>query len=73
MRHLFRKTNIVSKYRSTRYSGVASGTSESNLQMLHDLGFEYPKNLFYGYKSNDTWCSFRLSCNWRKYSGSQNI
>ena len=45
----FRKTNMVPKYRSTREFGVASATGKSDLQMLHDLRFEYPKSLLCGY------------------------
>ena len=30
-------------------SGVASATGKSDLQMLHDLRFEYPKKLLCGY------------------------
>ena len=40
---------MVSKYRSARDSGLASATVKSDLQMLHDLRFEYPKNLLCGY------------------------
>ena len=40
---------MVSKYRLARDSGVASATGKSDLQMLHDLRFEYPKNLLCGY------------------------
>ena len=35
---------MVPKYRSARDSAVASGTGKSDLQMLHDLRFGYPKN-----------------------------
>ena len=31
----FRKTNMVSKYRSVRGSGVASATGKSDVQTLH--------------------------------------
>ena len=37
------------KCRSVQDSGVASATGKSNLQMLHDLRFEYPKYLLCGY------------------------
>ena len=40
---------MVPKYKSARDSGVASATGKSDLQMLHDLRFEYPKNLLCGY------------------------
>ena len=40
---------MVPQYRSVRHSGVASANGESDLQMLHDLRFEYPKNLLCGY------------------------
>ena len=40
---------MVPKYRSTRDSGVASATGKLDLQMLHDLRFENPKNLLCGY------------------------
>ena len=40
---------MVPQYRSVRDSGVASANGESDLQMLHDLRFEYPKNLLCGY------------------------
>ena len=39
------KTNMIPKYRSAQDSAVASPTSQSDLQILHDLRFEYPKNL----------------------------
>ena len=32
-----------------RYTGAASATGKPGLQMLHDLRFEYPKNLLCGY------------------------
>ena len=35
--------------RSVRDSGVASATGKSDLQMLHDLRFEYPKICCVGY------------------------
>ena len=35
---------MVPQYRSVQDSGVASVTGKSDLQMLHDLRFEYPKN-----------------------------
>ena len=40
---------MVPKYRPVRGSGTASATGKSDLQMLHDLRFEYPKNLLCGY------------------------
>ena len=40
---------MIPKYRSARDSGVAGATGKSDLQMLHDLRFEYPKNLLCGY------------------------
>ena len=46
---LFRKTNMVPKYRSARDSGVTSATGNSDLQMLHELRFEYPQILLCGY------------------------
>ena len=49
VRHFFRKTNMVSQYRLVRDSDVASATGKSNLQMLRDLRFDYPKNLLCGY------------------------
>ena len=39
---------MVPQYRPVRDSGVASTTDQSDLQMLHDLRFDYPKNLLYG-------------------------
>ena len=36
---------MVPKYRSARDSGVAGATCKSDLQILHDLRFEYPKHL----------------------------
>ena len=33
---------MIPQYRSVRDAGVASATVKSNLQMLHDLRFEYP-------------------------------
>ena len=39
---------MVPKYRSARDSGLASATGKSDLQMLHDLRFDYPKNLLCG-------------------------
>ena len=35
---------LVAQYWSVRDSGTASVTDKSDLQMLHDLRFEYPKN-----------------------------
>ena len=43
VRHFFRNTNLVPKCKSVRDFGVASATGKSNLQMLHDLRFKYPK------------------------------
>ena len=40
---------MVPQYRSVGDSGVASTTGKSDLQMLHDLRFDYPKNLLCGY------------------------
>ena len=40
---------MVPKYRSALGSGVASAPGKSDLQMLHDLKFEYPRNLLCGY------------------------
>ena len=40
---------MASKCKSVQDFGVASVMGKSNLQMLHDLRFEYPKNLFCGY------------------------
>ena len=40
---------MVPKYRSARDYGVASATGKSDLQMLHDLRFEYQKNLLCGF------------------------
>ena len=40
---------MAPKHRSAQDSGVASATGKSELQMLHDLRFEYPKNLLCGY------------------------
>ena len=40
---------MVPQYRPMQDSGVASATSKSDLQMLHDLRFQYPKNLLCGY------------------------
>ena len=40
---------MVPKYRSVRDPGVASATGKSDLQMLYDLKFEYPKNFLCGY------------------------
>ena len=48
---------MVPQYRSVRDSGVASVTGKSNLQMLHDLRFEYPKNLLCGYL-----CGYAVCC-----------
>ena len=42
VRYFFRKTNMVPKYRSARDSGLENATGKSDLQMLHDLRFEYP-------------------------------
>ena len=39
---------MVPQYRPVRDSGVASTTDQSDLQMLHDLRFDYPKKLLYG-------------------------
>ena len=36
---------MVPQYRLVGDPGVASATGKSDLQMLHDLRFEYPKNL----------------------------
>ena len=49
MQHFFRRTNIISKYRSAQDSGLASATGKSDLQILHDLRFECPKNLLCAY------------------------
>ena len=40
---------MVPKYRSARDSCVASATGKSDLQMLHNLRFEYQKNLLCSY------------------------
>ena len=40
---------MVPQYRPVGDSGVASATGKSDLQMLHDLRFGYPKNLLRGY------------------------
>ena len=40
---------MAPQHRSVRDSGVASVTGKSDLQMLHDLRLEYPKNLLCGY------------------------
>ena len=40
---------MVPQHRSVRDSGVAIVTGKSDLQMLHDLRLEYPKNLLCGY------------------------
>ena len=40
---------MVPKYRSARDSDIANATDKSDLQMLHDLRFKYPKNLLSGY------------------------
>ena len=40
---------MVPKFRSARGSDVASATGKSDLQMLHDLRFEYLKNLLCSY------------------------
>ena len=42
--YVFRKANMVPKYRSTRDSGLASAIGKSDLQMLYDLRFEYQKS-----------------------------
>ena len=34
---------MIPQYRSVRDTGVASATGNSDLQLLHDLRFEYPK------------------------------
>ena len=41
--------NMLPQYRPVGDSDVASATGESDLQMLHDLIFDYPKNLLCGY------------------------
>ena len=41
--------NTAPKYRSVQDFGVASATGKQDLQTLHDLRFEYPKNLLSGY------------------------
>ena len=41
--------NMAPQQRWVRDSGVASATGKSDLQMLHDLRFEYSKNLLCGY------------------------
>ena len=41
--------NMVPQYRPVEDSGVASAIGKSDLQMLHDLRFDYPKNLLCGY------------------------
>ena len=40
---------MVPQHRPMRDSRVASATVKSDLQMLHDLKFEYPKTLLCGY------------------------
>ena len=40
---------MVPQYRLVGDPGVASATGKSDLQMLHDLRFEYPKELLRGY------------------------
>ena len=40
---------MVPQYRLVRDSGVASANGILDLQMLHDLRFEYPKNFLCGY------------------------
>ena len=40
---------MIPQYRPVRDSGVASATAKSDLQMLHDLRFDYPKKLLCGY------------------------
>ena len=37
------------QYMLVRDSGVASATGKSDLQMLHDLRFDYPKKVLCGY------------------------
>ena len=44
-----RETGMVPQYRPMGDSGVASANGKSDLQMLHDLRFQYPKNLLCGY------------------------
>ena len=41
--------NMAPQQRWVRDSGVASATGKSDLQMLHDLRFDYPKKLLCGY------------------------
>ena len=45
---------MVPKFKSARDSGVASATDKSDLQMLHDLRFEYPKTLLCGYLNKNS-------------------
>ena len=40
---------MVPQYRPVGDSGVASAAGESDLQMLHNLRFDYPKYLLCGY------------------------
>ena len=40
---------MVPQYRPVRDSGIASANCKSDLQMLHDLRFEYAKYLLCGY------------------------
>ena len=40
---------MVPQYRPVGDSCVASANGKSDLQMLHDLRFDYPKNLLCGY------------------------
>ena len=45
---------MVPQYRFVRDSGVASATGKSDLQMLIDLRFEYPKPLLCGYLNTNS-------------------
>ena len=45
---------MVPQYRLVRDSGVASATGKSDLQMLIDLRFEYPKHLLCGYLNTNS-------------------
>ena len=40
---------MVPQFRLVGEPGVASATGKSDLQMLYELRFEYPKNLLCGY------------------------
>ena len=41
--------NMIPRYRPVGDSGVTSATGKLDLQMLHDLIFDFPKNLLCGY------------------------